>query len=43
MLCVSFSSRGIEPPDGFAGDGFIVRPLVPTDVVLDHDAVMAST
>ena len=38
---MSFSGRGIEPPAGFAGDGFIVRPLVP-DVVLDHDAVMAS-
>jgi GNAT superfamily N-acetyltransferase len=42
MSSVSFSDRGVEPPDGFAGDGFIVRRLVPTDVVLDHDAVMAS-
>ena len=42
MSPVSFSDRGIEPHDGFAGDVFIVRPLVPTDVVLDHDAVMAS-
>ena len=42
MSSVSFFDRGIEPADGFAGDGFVVRPLVPTDVVLDHDAVMAS-
>ena len=42
MSFMGFSDRGIEPAAGFAGDGFIVRPLVPTDVVLDHDAVMAS-
>ena len=39
---MGFRERGIEPTDGFAGDGFIVRPLVPTDVVADHDAVMSS-
>jgi hypothetical protein len=39
---MGFAERGIEPAAGFAGDGFIVRPLVPTDVALDHDAVMAS-
>ncbi len=39
---MTFASRGIEPAPGFAADGFTVRPLVPTDVVLDHDAVMAS-
>ena len=39
---MGFADRGIEPSDGFVGDGFIVRPLVPADVVLDHDAVMAS-
>ncbi len=39
---MSFADRGIEPPDGFSGDGFVVRPLVPTDVELDYDAVMAS-
>lgn len=34
--------HGIEPAAGFAGDGFIVRPLEPSDAVLDHDAVMSS-
>jgi len=42
MSRMSFAERGVEPAAGFAGDGFIVRPLVPTDVLLDHDAVMAS-
>jgi RimJ/RimL family protein N-acetyltransferase len=42
MSCVGFSDRTIEPSDGFTGEGFVVRPLVPSDVVLDHDAVMAS-
>lgn len=42
MSAMSFQERGIEPADGFAGDGFIVRPLVPSDVVLDHEAVMSS-
>ena len=39
---MSFRSQGIEPAGGFTGDGFIVRPLVPSDVVLDHEAVMSS-
>ncbi len=39
---MSFREQGIEPADGFTGDGFLVRPLVPTDVVLDHEAVMSS-
>ena len=39
---MTFRSRGIDPATGFAGDGFVVRPLVPDDVVLDHAAVMAS-
>jgi len=39
---MSFRDEGVEPADGFMRDGFIVRPLVPSDVVLDHDAVMAS-
>jgi len=39
---MSFREQGIEPGDGFTGDGFIVRPLVPSDVVLDHEAVMSS-
>ena len=39
---VSFRERGVEPADGFTGDGFVVRPLVPSDAVLDHEAVMAS-
>lgn len=39
---MSFRERGIEPAIGFTGEGFIVRPLVPSDVVLDHDAVMSS-
>ena len=39
---MSFRAQGIEPADGFTGDGFIVRPLVPADVVLDHAAVMSS-
>lgn len=39
---MSFREQGIEPADGFSGDGFIVRPLVPSDVELDHAAVMSS-
>lgn len=39
---MSFREQGIEPASGFERDGFIVRPLVPTDVVLDHEAVMSS-
>ncbi len=39
---VSFREKGIGPADAFTGDGFIVRPLVPSDVVLDHEAVMSS-
>ena len=39
---MGFRDQGIEPSDGFEGDGFIVRPLAPSDAVLDHDAVMAS-
>ena len=32
----------MEPADGFGADGFIVRPLVPSDAALDYDAVMSS-
>ena len=39
---MSFRQQGIEPAEGFAGDGFIVRPLLPSDVELDHGAVMSS-
>jgi len=39
---MSLREQGIEPPDGFAGDGFIVRPLVPSDNALDHEAVMST-
>jgi RimJ/RimL family protein N-acetyltransferase len=39
---MSFGDRGIEPADGFTGDGFIVRPLMPSDVALDYEAVMSS-
>ena len=39
---MSFKEQGIEPADGFTGDGFIVRPLVLADVVLDYEAVMSS-
>ncbi len=39
---MSFREHGIEPAAGFTGDGFIVRPLVPSDNALDHDAVMSS-
>ena len=39
---MSFGDEGIEPADGFTGDGFVVRPLVPSDVVLDYEAVMSS-
>jgi hypothetical protein len=42
MTGMSFREQGIEPADGFTGDGFKVRPLVPSDVVLDHEAVMSS-
>ena len=39
---MSFREQGIEPADGFEGDGFIVRRLLISDVVLDHAAVMSS-
>ena len=39
---MGFRDQGIEPAQGFTGDGFIVRPLVPSDVALDYDAVMSS-
>ncbi len=39
---MSFRGQGIEPADGYSGDGFILRPLLPSDVVLDHEAVMSS-
>jgi GNAT superfamily N-acetyltransferase len=39
---MSFRDQGIEPANGFTGEGFIVRPLVPSDVALDYDAVMSS-
>lgn len=42
MPHMGFRDQGIEPAHGFTGDGFIVRPLVPTDVELDYDAVMSS-
>lgn len=42
MPSMSFRDQGIEPADGLKGDGFVVRPLVPSDVVLDHEAVMSS-
>ena len=42
MLPVSFREQGIEPADGFTGDGFVVRRLLPADNELDHEAVMAS-
>jgi hypothetical protein len=39
---MGFRDQGIEPANGFTADGFIVRPLLPSDVALDYDAVMAS-
>lgn len=42
MTVMSFRDRGIEPANGFSGEGFIVRPLLPSDVVLDYEAVMSS-
>jgi len=39
---VGFREQGIEPAPGFTRDGFIVRPLMPSDVALDYDAVMSS-
>ena len=42
MPGMSLRQNGIEPAIGFTGDGFIVRPLLPSDVVLDHEAVMSS-
>ncbi len=42
IRAMSFREQGIEPSDGFAGDGFIVRPLLPSDNLLDHAAVMSS-
>jgi RimJ/RimL family protein N-acetyltransferase len=42
MALMGFREKGVEPADGFTADGFIVRPLVPSDVALDYDAVMSS-
>jgi hypothetical protein len=42
MPGMSFREQGIEPAEGFTGEGFIVRPLVPSDVALDREAVMSS-
>jgi len=39
---MSFREQSIEPADGFIGDGFFVRPLLPSDVELDYEAVMSS-
>ena len=39
---MSFREQGIEAPAGFVGDGFLVRPLLPSDNELDYAAVMAS-
>ncbi len=39
---MGFREQGIDAADGFMADGFIVRPLVPSDVALDYDAVMSS-
>ncbi len=39
---MGFREQGIEPAPGFTRDGFIVRPLMPSDVALDYDAVMSS-
>ncbi len=39
---MGFRELGIEPAPGFTGDGFIVRPLMPSDVALDYDAVISS-
>lgn len=39
---MSLREHGIEPARGFSADGFVIRPLEPSDAVLDHDAVMAS-
>ena len=37
---MSFRTQGIDAPAGFSGDGFVVRPLLPSDNALDHAAVM---
>ncbi len=37
---MSFRSQGIDAPEGFRGDGFVLRPLSPSDNELDHPAVM---
>ena len=39
---MGFREQGIEPAHGFTANGFIVRPLTPSDVALDYDAVMSS-
>ena len=39
---MGFREQGIEPADGFTADGFVVRPLLPSDAALDYDAVMSS-
>lgn len=39
---MGFRAAGVEPAEGFAGDGFVVRPLVPADNAVDYEAVMAS-
>jgi RimJ/RimL family protein N-acetyltransferase len=42
MVNMGFREQGIEPAPGFTGNGFIIRPLTPSDVALDYEAVMAS-
>jgi len=37
---MGFRGQGIEPAHGFTGEGFIGRPLTPSDVVLDYDGVI---
>lgn len=39
---MSLREQGIEPADSFEGEGFVVRPLLTSDVALDHEAVMSS-
>ncbi|MEM9465962.1 MAG: hypothetical protein AAGA90_11345 [Actinomycetota bacterium] len=39
---MTLRTQGIDAPDGFAGDGFVVRPLRPSDNPIDHEAVMST-
>jgi hypothetical protein len=41
-VAVPFVPSDFDPPETLEGDGFMIRPLLVTDAVIDYDAVMTS-